>query len=121
MKKGDFCGNRISNAMKGFFSFRICKGKSATARMRDQGGESLAEILVALLIAALALVMLPGAITTAARINAATEEENKQKSQAVIDTSGAGENGTATYTGAVTGTSSILKYENGDYVYYKLP
>lgn len=42
--------------------------KRITARLRSKAGESIAETLVALLISALALVMLAGAISSAARI-----------------------------------------------------
>ena len=44
-------------------------------KLKQKTGETLTETLVALVIMALALIMLPGAVVAAARVNATTEKQ----------------------------------------------
>ncbi len=56
-----------------------------TEKIKDRSGESIAETLVSMLIAVLAFMMLAGAITAAARVNAGTENHTMYVDQSDSD------------------------------------
>lgn len=93
---------------------RKCRIKQSTQKkLRQCRGESLIETLAALLIATLALTMLPGAIIAAARTNA---EAEKSFSVSAPSTD-LGENPTISIGGVYTGEISVHKDGSGVYYY----
>ena len=64
---------------------------SMIKKLRGQAGESIAETLIALLISALALVMLAGAISTVANSNTKMMEYYRQDAALASQTGGSGE------------------------------
>ena len=68
--------------------------KQLKAKLRSRSGETIAETLIALLISALALVMLAGAVDAAARIIMKSEAKMQAYYQANNDLAEPGEGGT---------------------------
>ena len=93
--------------------------KKTGNKLRSQAGESIAETLFALLIAALALVMLAGAITTSARI--ITQSRNKldayysanESDSGVVKMSGSGTRNTVQIRASdLSQDAGIMYYQN---------
>ena len=92
-------------------------GEKVNNKLRRNAGESLAETLVALLISALAIVMLAGAIATATRL--VTSSKNKLKTyysnnEKLAKMNEAGEAAVISVEGSSGGTK-ITYYTNDDF------
>lgn len=86
-------------------------------RLHSSVGESLSETLISLLVAALALTMLAGAISSSANVikkgrNSLNQYYNE--TEKIVTMSGSGKNGTITIkdSSSFTQSESILYYEN---------
>ncbi len=90
--------------------------KKLAAKLKSNAGESLAEVLVSLLIAALAMTMLASAISSTARIvtsSKAAASEYYEKAEELIDLSGSTDTMTVTITGNgsdLNGSTLTVKY-----------
>ena len=112
MNKG--CKNRIGN------------GSPVARRLRSRSGESLTEVLVAVLISAVALVMLAMMVATASRLIQSSQknmEEYRNSNQALAnqgDTTNVGTvrfqdgNGTGVEIAHGVGEVSVYYYENSE-------
>ncbi len=86
-------------------------------KLKSAKGESLTETLVALLISSLALMILAGAIVTAARINTRLRNEDVAFKKAQTPSSGSV---TVTMDGGTPVNVPVKIYEtNNHYVYYE--
>ena len=80
-------------------------------RLKQNKGETLTETLASVVIISLALLMLPGAVVAAARVNASAKKqviymENVEDAAEGVDT------GTCDFVFSVTGNTTTLKVEN---------
>ncbi len=90
----------------------------AAERLRSRAGESIAEVLVALLIASLALLMLAGMINTSARLIARSRisVDNIVKEENALTARESGTEGTVTWT--LDGSSvALTKDDDGEILY----
>lgn len=95
--------------------------RSIQNRLQSSEGETIVETLVTMIILSLAVLMLTGAVVTAARVNAKADNtdtaftvsgETTPESGTVTVTDGSGA------TGAATWNVQVYKTEN-DYIYYE--
>ena len=92
------------------------------SKLKDKNGETIAETLVALLITVLALMLLPGAIVAASRVNNRVEKQTTYvdytKGQIVTGTLTINTGGIGT-SGTITVSPTIKKYtKEGKSIYY---
>ena len=103
--------------------FKKNKSSKAVKKLHQKAGETLAETLIALLISALALVMLAGAVTTSTKIvNKSKEKVNayysaNEASNGVVQMSGTGDS--ATISISDTTSSDKLSFTPIPVTYYE--
>ncbi len=91
--------------------------KALKKKLRSKRGETLTETLFSLLIIVPAMVMLAGAIVTAARIN--SEARTSKASELPKFTATSGDSGAITGTGPISFTGGSIQWCNEtDSVYY---
>ncbi|MCR5469132.1 MAG: hypothetical protein K6F37_09240 [Lachnospiraceae bacterium] len=95
--------------------------------MKNCSGESIAETLVSALIAVMAMMVLAGAILSAARVNSSVEHHtlylNEADSSAIEELTGASVSidGTQTMSGTINAGKTVKKYHlstGSGYLYY---
>ena len=98
-------------------------------KLREKAGESLIETMVSLLIAVLALTLLPGAIIASSKVNSTAEEQSlyvgdgdeESDVTITIDTSSTTNNtegGSANYNITIGSDDGFKVYKSGDLYYY---
>ncbi len=85
--------------------------KRIMKKLRDHSGETIAETLIALLVSALALVMLAGAIGTAARVVTTSENTMQAYYLANNDLATPGDSGGTNYSEKTTKGSAQIKID----------
>jgi len=100
------------------------KLKSILRKVRSRSGESIAEVLVSLLIAALAMLLLAGMINASSNLitkSRAKMQEYYDANNAIVQQSSSGTNGTATLTEVDTDGNTVSNgvLQSIDVTYFK--